>query len=80
MNSIFSLRALAARLMLNLLGCLILLTRLGLALGILNGDTRSKKVIADRAHDTFFLSGLEDVVILVIATDRLRSRKPDLRI
>ena len=48
----------------------LLLSGLGLALGILDWDTSSPQMIAKRAHQMLFLGGLQDIVILVIAADR----------
>lgn len=48
------------------------------ALEILDRDTGGIKVIAEAAHNTLFLDGLEDVVVFVIAADRLQVAKPAL--
>ena len=50
----------------------LFLSRLGLALGILDRDTGSPQMIAKRAHQMLFLGCLQDIVILVITTNRLQ--------
>ena len=47
------------------------LTSLGLTFRVFDRDTSGVKVITDRAHDAFFLGRLEDVVVFVVARNRL---------
>ncbi|MCY1302811.1 hypothetical protein D9M70_524920 [compost metagenome] len=43
-----------------------------LALGIFDRDAGALQAVADRPHHIFFLGGLEDVVVLVVAADELQ--------
>ncbi len=54
----------------------LVLTGIGLALGVLDGDARAIEPVADGAHHPLFLGGLEDVVILVVVADRVQRRQP----
>ena len=53
----------------------LFLPGLGLALGVLDGQACCVQMVADRAHHAFFLGGLEDIVIFVVAADRRQIAK-----
>ena len=49
----------------------LFLAGLGLALGAFHRDARVPQVIAQWAHHMLFLGGLQDVIVFIVAGDRL---------